>query len=483
MASATVTVSETATLPVVAASVLPIAYDAFISYSHQDQAWVDAHLVPALKSASIRVCIDHEDFDVGELAIENMQNKVKASRHVVAVFSSSWLKSEWSRFEFLRASSEDPTARGRKLIPILIERIDLPEEYRQRTYADFTDPANYQAEMQKVIRAVSGAYSAAPIAISAAPVVQLIDLLNRLTRDSKVKSAADSFGAIFQSASEQIAEVAEYKNLHDSLHELQLGCYEQMAKVAARFPKDEDAKMDLEDLRVKYEGVLQGLRTIAQRFRHADTSWIEILDSILNDFRRALEQEDSVLLSQVVRRLDREISRRSQDTNTRLNAAARTLHLSALVKALTRIRDSAAEFSTAPERLQFSSGVDALDQMERNLSILVSLHDEWQWIDGELRALEKNQGMEDLASTWPEIESRLERISRPCIAGNSFSSDLEKFKRAFNAGDTALIARTFRPLRRHVGNMFYQTDVDLKHQCDQLRAIGDPLATLLRVIE
>jgi hypothetical protein len=38
-------------------------------------------------------------------------------------------------------------------------------------------------------------------------------------------------------------------------------------------------------------------------------------------------------------------------------------------------------------------------------------------------------------------------------------------------------------LRRHVNNIFYQTDVDLKHQCDQLRTIGDPLATLLRVME
>ena len=35
----------------------------------------------------------------------------------------------------------------------------------------------------------------------------------------------------------------------------------------------------------------------------------------------------------------------------------------------------------------------------------------------------------------------------------------------------------------YVGNIFYQTDVDLKHQCDQLRTIGDPLATLLRVME
>src|SRR5258708_6623134 len=337
--------------------------------------------------------------------------------------------------------------------------------------------------MQKVIRAVSGAYSAAPIPVSAAPVVQLIDLLNRLTRDPRVRAAAVSFGAIFVSASEQIEDVAEYKDLHDCLHDLQQGCYEQIAKTAPRFTKDEDAKADLEDLRVKYEGILQGLRAIARRFVRAETSWIEILQSILNDFCRALEQDDSVLLSGVIRRLDREIGRRSQDTNARLNAAARTLHLPGLVKALTKIRDSAAELSTESERLQFRSGVEALDQMDRNLSILVSLHADWQWIDSELRALEKNQAIEDLTLSWPEIANRIERIHRPLTATDSFSSDLQKFDQSFKAADAMLIARTFRPLRRHVGNMFYQTDVDLKHQCDQLRTIGDPLVTVLRVIE
>src|SRR5258708_35001631 len=93
-----------------------------------------------------------------------------------------------------------------------------------------------------------------------------------------------SFRDLFVAALLQIEDVAEYKDLHDCLHDLQQGCYEQIAKTAPRFTKDEDAKADLEDLRVKYEGILQGLRAIARRFVRAATSWIEIRQSILNNF-------------------------------------------------------------------------------------------------------------------------------------------------------------------------------------------------------
>src|SRR5215471_9275357 len=121
MAAATVRVTEPVGPPPGPPSPPPVTYDAFISYSHLDQAWVNAHLVPPLKSAGISVCIDYADFEIGPFAIENMKNSVKASRHVIIVLSSSWLKSEWSKFEYLQASSEDPTGRGRKVLQILIE--------------------------------------------------------------------------------------------------------------------------------------------------------------------------------------------------------------------------------------------------------------------------------------------------------------------------------------------------------------------------
>jgi TIR domain len=130
-------------------------YDAFISYSHVDREWVDNSLVPPLELAGLRIAIDHRDFAIGAYSQENMENYVDASRHVVIVLSPSWVKSEWSNFEFLMASADDPLARRRKIIPLLIAPTELPKQIKIRTYADLRDPSVLDAEMKRIIWAIS----------------------------------------------------------------------------------------------------------------------------------------------------------------------------------------------------------------------------------------------------------------------------------------------------------------------------------------
>jgi hypothetical protein len=40
-------------------------YDVFISYSHRDKAWVQDWLLPRLRAADLRVCIDVDCFELG----------------------------------------------------------------------------------------------------------------------------------------------------------------------------------------------------------------------------------------------------------------------------------------------------------------------------------------------------------------------------------------------------------------------------------
>jgi hypothetical protein len=42
-----------------------LRYDVFISYSHRNKDWVRGWLVPQLKNAGLKVCIDHESFEPG----------------------------------------------------------------------------------------------------------------------------------------------------------------------------------------------------------------------------------------------------------------------------------------------------------------------------------------------------------------------------------------------------------------------------------
>ncbi|MBK9600415.1 MAG: toll/interleukin-1 receptor domain-containing protein [Anaerolineales bacterium] len=86
-------------------------YDVFISYSHKDEAWADKTLRQRLDDAGLKVCIDYRDFEAGKMALLNMQDAAKESKHVVLVITRNWLNSEWSLFEALWLVAE-------KLIPV-----------------------------------------------------------------------------------------------------------------------------------------------------------------------------------------------------------------------------------------------------------------------------------------------------------------------------------------------------------------------------
>ncbi len=116
-------------------------YDVFISYSHKDEAWADKVLRQRLDDAGLRVCIDYRDFEAGKMALLNMQDAAKESKHVVLVITRNWLNSEWSLFEALLGGTQDPAGLQKKLIPLLCEdgiQKDINPFISMRTWVDFT---------------------------------------------------------------------------------------------------------------------------------------------------------------------------------------------------------------------------------------------------------------------------------------------------------------------------------------------------------
>ena len=116
-------------------------YDVFISYSHKDEEWADKVLRQRLDDAGLKVCIDYRDFEAGKIALLNMQDAAKDSKHVVLVITRNWLKSEWSFFEALMGGTQDPAGLRKKLIPLLCEdgiQQDVNPFIAMRTWVDFT---------------------------------------------------------------------------------------------------------------------------------------------------------------------------------------------------------------------------------------------------------------------------------------------------------------------------------------------------------
>ncbi|HJS17444.1 MAG TPA: toll/interleukin-1 receptor domain-containing protein [Anaerolineales bacterium] len=96
-------------------------YDVFISYSQEDEEWADKVLRQYLDDAELKVCIDYRDFEAGKMALLNMQDAAKQSKHVVLVLTRNWLNGEWSLFEALMGGTQDPAGLQKKLIPLLCE--------------------------------------------------------------------------------------------------------------------------------------------------------------------------------------------------------------------------------------------------------------------------------------------------------------------------------------------------------------------------
>jgi hypothetical protein len=71
----------------------------FVSYSHRNSDWVRGWLVPQLKAAGLKVCVDHESFEPGAPSLTEMERAVLQSRKTVMVLTPEYLQSEWAEFE------------------------------------------------------------------------------------------------------------------------------------------------------------------------------------------------------------------------------------------------------------------------------------------------------------------------------------------------------------------------------------------------
>ncbi|HEY0768783.1 MAG TPA: TIR domain-containing protein [Sphingobacteriaceae bacterium] len=132
--------------------VVAYSYDVFISYSSKDAAWVRGELLQRLEQAGLKVIIDFRDFEIGVPSIINMERAVDASRHTLVVLTPNWITSEWTEFESLLVATRDPTGRRRKLLPLMLQKCDLPPRIALLTYLDMTDVRRIDEHMARLIK-------------------------------------------------------------------------------------------------------------------------------------------------------------------------------------------------------------------------------------------------------------------------------------------------------------------------------------------
>ena len=87
--------------------------------------------------------------------------------------------------------------------------------------------------------------------------------------------------------------------------------------------------------------------------------------------------------------------------------------------------------------------------------------------------------------SWPELKIMVESQYRNLRDkwALSLSKDSESLESAVNSQDTAQVKRSFRSFRRLASYRFYRVDFNLKEICGELRRVGEPLNSVLQMLQ
>jgi len=118
-------------------SVRKKTYDVYISYHRGDREWVENDLIPELKRARLKYFLDTADLQPGDDWTSKLEQGIMNSCSILVVLSPYYLKSDLAQFEldkaFDLANQQETT-----LIPVLLRQTQLPVQFSDIQYVDFT---------------------------------------------------------------------------------------------------------------------------------------------------------------------------------------------------------------------------------------------------------------------------------------------------------------------------------------------------------
>ncbi|MEZ4726976.1 MAG: CHAT domain-containing protein [Caldilineaceae bacterium] len=326
--------------------------------------------------------------------------------------------------------------------------------------------------------------------IDGAAISQDLSLLAGLMKSAIVRSLVTTYRADFRAASEQIDILSNYKDLHDLLHKLQYRCYSVIAQEAQRFPQDDLALDNLLNYEVTLQDIANALQQVAQRAGLAanEITWIRDVMQAQGLLHQALDEMDGEKLRRVVWLLRRVLALQPSHINHRLIGAARALRLTQIVLSLVAIRDALQQLKVDRARTnQFTTGVDALQQLDARLQALMVEHDQWQEVQRILGRIEDVMihDLMELEFSWPDLRARVDAL---CQAHKGewvdlFCQDRDQLDKAITTQNPVRVRSYFQRYRQRAGNRFFQVDTQLKELCTELRKVGESLATILKVLE
>lgn len=125
----------------------------FISHNHLDKTFV-RRLGADLAAHGVRPWIDEAEMNIGDSLISKIGAAIDEMDYFGIVLSPRSVGSAWVVQELEQALADQLASRRIKVLPILLEKCEIPGFLRGKVYADFTHFARYDESFARILKTV-----------------------------------------------------------------------------------------------------------------------------------------------------------------------------------------------------------------------------------------------------------------------------------------------------------------------------------------
>lgn len=452
------------------------AADVFISYSHKDGDLVRRLLIPRLKDAGVNVLYD-ADLARGVL-VDVLDRAIKEARYVVIILSQAWLESRWGQFEAAAAILRD-RGRGEVIITLRISDFDdseVLEPLRRVLWNDCRDDPEMKQGAGFVIQAVERYRREASLTAGD----PLADAFRRLARYVSAEAASDLRVAekVFEYQRPHLVLLAAYKRVHDQLQELELQCYAPILEIVDAYEnasKLGEVAIDpllLEIPRMYVDRLADVVRELAG-ISELRSKLYFVEEALIKAHVRlsTAASGEFTLVKEALRLISRVIDQNISKFNQWLVSEAVYVDVNKLIDAIEKALADALRGGLPPTD---GDAIDAvLKQMKQShetLDTLIATHASWQLADGDLRRINSslNSGMEELVDSWDDVHKKVSALTVADPSWQYLQTTGARIQVAIDQNKTTMMKNLFLEYRSAAMKRFYQVDLMLKDNCDQL---------------
>ncbi len=121
----------------------------FLSHNHADKPFVNK-LAEDLRKSGYYVWTDDAEIKIGDSLIQKIREGIDNVAYVGAVISLNSVESEWVKKELDIATNQEIEGKEVKVLPLLLDDIELPGFLKGKKYADFRDEHLYDGSLDEI---------------------------------------------------------------------------------------------------------------------------------------------------------------------------------------------------------------------------------------------------------------------------------------------------------------------------------------------